>query len=119
VVIVDHRNVESAALLQEPEVAVLVGVEIGQAHEMAPRSSPQARTRHRLPAGAKYEKVANRITQASEKWRRRVRCDPSSRGVNLVFAAPFLSCSRSLCFRCQRFAIASCLSSTTHGNAAM
>jgi hypothetical protein len=41
------------------------------------------------------------------------------RGVNLVFAAPFLSCSRSLCFRCQRFAIASCLFSTTHGNAAM
>src|SRR5437016_4324516 len=35
-------------------------------HEMAPRSSPQARTRHRLPAGAKYEKAANRITQASE-----------------------------------------------------
>jgi hypothetical protein len=48
-----------------------------------------------------------------------VRGDRSSRGVNLAFAAPFLSCSRSLCSHCQRFAITSCLFSTTHGNAAM
>ena len=48
-----------------------------------------------------------------------VRGDRSSRGVNLAFATPCLSCSCSLCSRCQRFAIASCLFSTTHGNAAM